>query len=65
MQAMNRMFSNPRAKQKGIATFVDAVVAKVKRRQTIRALSALNNRELNDIGLRRADIQQMDGLPLP
>ena len=45
MQATTRMFSSSRASQRGIAGYLDAIVAKVKMRQTIRALSALSDRE--------------------
>jgi uncharacterized protein YjiS (DUF1127 family) len=65
MQEVNGMRWTPRTNQKGFADFVKTLIAKAEMRRTIRALSALNDRELNDIGLRRADVQRMDGLPLP
>jgi uncharacterized protein YjiS (DUF1127 family) len=64
MQATTRMFSSSRASQRGIAGYLDATVAKVKMRQTIRALSALSDRELKDIGLCHADLQGFGHFPV-
>jgi uncharacterized protein YjiS (DUF1127 family) len=40
-----------------LARVVASALARLKTRQTIRDLSALSDRQLNDIGLRRADIE--------
>ena len=40
-----------------VARVVAAAVARLEARQTARELSALTDRELHDIGLRRADIE--------
>ncbi len=42
-----------------LARAVASVVARVKAKETIRELSALSDRQLHDIGLRRADIERI------
>jgi len=42
-----------------LARTVASALARLKTRQTIRELGALSDRQLNDIGLRRADIDDV------
>ncbi|MGH8681263.1 MAG: DUF1127 domain-containing protein [Burkholderiales bacterium] len=42
-----------------LARAVASALARLKTWQTIRELSALSDRQLNDIGLRRADIEDV------
>ncbi len=42
-----------------VARAIASAVARLKARQTLRELSALTDRQLHDIGLRRADIEDV------
>lgn len=42
-----------------VASAIASALARIKTRQTIRELRALSDRQLHDIGLRRADIEEV------